>query len=92
MLSFLEDQRNHYGYENDDFSALEYPKSMYHAPYASNIDLDNGNADADEWWNESLEPSIQYGANPFERFEPTAHERFEPAAHERFIPKGKQPA
>lgn len=87
LLSFLDDQqRNRYGYENDDFNGLEYPKPVYRAPYGNDIDLDSGNADVGEWWNENIEPSIQYGENPFERFEPAAHERFEPAAHERFEP------
>lgn len=80
LLSYLEDQqRNRYGYEAEELGPLEYPKSIYRSPYASDIDLNNDNAGmGGEWWNENIEPSVQYNANPFERFEPSALNRFTP--------------
>lgn len=75
----MEDQQhNRYGYESDNFNALDYGKPIYRSPYAPDFDLDNDNVDMGEWFNESLEPSTQYNVNPYGHFEPNAHERFAP--------------
>ena len=73
LLQFLEaNQRKHYG--NDDLNALEYQKPPFNGPYGGNFgsalsnngDNDDGNDDFDdgindgEWWNEWIEPSVQY--------------------------------
>ncbi|XP_055295321.1 uncharacterized protein LOC129565023 [Sitodiplosis mosellana] len=60
LLSFLEaNQRNRYdnGNSNDEINALEYPKPFY-GPYGVNNDDDIVNSG--EWWNEWIEPSVQY--------------------------------
>lgn len=64
LLSFLEaQQRNRYdnGNGNDDINALEYPKSLY-GPYGNfdAVDNDDDIVDGGEWWNEYIEPSVQY--------------------------------
>lgn len=79
LLQFLEaNQRKHYG--NDDINSLEYQKP-FSGPYGSNLaanmndELGNDDNDDDEfdggvndgeWWNEWIEPSVQYyGRNYF---------------------------
>lgn len=72
LLQFLEaNQRKHY--DNDDINALEYQKP-FSGPYGNNLAAnmnDDGNDDNDddefdggvndgEWWNEWIEPSVQY--------------------------------
>lgn len=66
LLSFLEaNQRNRYDNANDDINSLEYQKPSY-GPY-SNFDVENnddgGIANDGEWWNEYIEPSVQYYGN-----------------------------
>lgn len=76
LLQFLEaNQRKHYGNgNNDDLNSLDYQKP-YNGPYGGNFaaaknmnngDNDDGDDDFDvgvnngEWWNEWIEPSVQY--------------------------------
>lgn len=89
LLSFLEaNQRRHYGNSNsnnDDLNSLEYQKAFY-GPYG-NFDGGNGNDDADidddgpaavndgEWWNEYIEPSVQFYGNTRNRFGENARKR-----------------
>lgn len=66
LLSFLEaNQRNRYDNANDDINSLEYQKPSY-GPYSSNFDVannDDGIVNDGEWWNEYIEPSVQYYGN-----------------------------
>lgn len=63
LLSFLEaNQRNRYDNKNDDINSLEYPKPFY-GPYGNFDGVDNNDddvANSGEWWNEWIEPSVQY--------------------------------
>lgn len=62
LLSFLEaNQRNRYDNSNDDINSLEYPKPFY-GPYGNldGVDNDDDVANSGEWWNEWIEPSVQY--------------------------------
>lgn len=65
LLSFLEaKQHNRYDNANDDINSLEYQKPSY-GPY-SNFDVannDDGIVNDGEWWNEYIEPSVQYYGN-----------------------------
>lgn len=78
LLQFLEaNQRKHYG-NSDDLNSLEYPKA-FNGPYGGNypaniIDGETDDTDDEfddavsdgEWWNEWIEPSVQYyGRNRF---------------------------
>lgn len=79
LLSYLEaanHNNNRYGNnENDDINALEYGKQFYGVPYGGNgidtMDTDNDAVNGGEWWNDWVEPSVQYyGNSPYGHFEP----------------------
>lgn len=68
LLSFLEaNQRGRYDNSNNDINSLEYQKPFY-GPYSNfngvNNDDDNAVNSSGEWWNEWIEPSVQYYGNP----------------------------
>lgn len=72
LLSYLEaNQRNRYDNDNNDINSLEYQKPLY-GPYG-NLDVSNNDDDDGvsngEWWNEWIEPSVQYYGNPRGRFD-----------------------
>lgn len=84
LLSFLEaNQRNRYDNTNDDINSLEYQKPFY-GPYGNFDGIGNDDDDDDigeavnnngEWWNEWIEPSVQYYGNPHTRFEDNPRKR-----------------
>lgn len=76
LLTYLENQRNRYDNANDDLNALEYQKPIY-GPYGN---FDGANNDDDgvnsgEWWNEYIEPSVQYYGNTRGRFDENPRKR-----------------
>lgn len=65
LLSFLEaNQRNRYDNANNDINSLEYQKSLY-SPYGNfdGVNNDDDSANDGDWWNEYIEPSVQYYGN-----------------------------
>lgn len=69
LLALIEaNERNRYGEENDDINSIEYPR--YGAAGYVKDDDDNG-----EWWNELVEPSVQYYGNPYGHIEQNPRER-----------------
>lgn len=93
LLSFLEanQHNNRYGNENDDVNALDYQKQFYGLPYGG-IDTDNDGAgaaaaaaNAGEWWNDWIEPSVQYyGNSPYGHFEQNPRDRHASKGIENF--------
>lgn len=69
LLALIEaNERNRYGEVNNDINSLEYPR--YSASGYTKDDDDNG-----EWWNELVEPSVQYYGNPYDHIEQNARDR-----------------
>lgn len=86
LLQFLEsNQHNRYGNNNnnDDFNPLEYQKQFYGLPYGSagaggvgGTDNDDAIVNGGEWWNDWVEPSVQYyGNSPYGHIEQAPRER-----------------
>lgn len=76
LLTYLENQRNRYDNANDDLNSLEYQKPIY-GPYG-NFDAANNDDDAvnnGEWWNDWIEPSVQYYGNARGRFDDNPRKR-----------------
>lgn len=78
LLSYLEaNQRNRYDNDNDDINSLEYQKALY-GPYGNfdvaNNDDDDGGVNNGEWWNDWIEPSVQY-YNPRGHFDENSRKR-----------------
>lgn len=77
LLSFLEEnQRNRYGNENDDINSLEYQKPIYASPYGKyDVNNDDSILNDGDWWNEWIEPSVQYYGNSHGHFDQNPRER-----------------
>lgn len=80
LLSFLEaNQRNRYDNANDELNSLEYQKPFY-GPYgnfdgANNNDDDAAAVNGGEWWNEWIEPSVQFYGNSRNHLDENARKR-----------------
>ncbi|XP_031624217.1 uncharacterized protein LOC116341354 [Contarinia nasturtii] len=83
LLSFLEaNQRNRHDNVNDDINSLEYQKPFY-GPYGNFDGIGNDGDDEisdgvngnGEWWNDWIEPSVQYYGNPHGRHEENSRKR-----------------
>lgn len=64
MLEMYEaNERNRYGNENDDSMNFDNYRKPLFVPSSTYVNPDDETSDG-EWWNELLEPSIQYYGNP----------------------------
>lgn len=78
LLSFLEaKQRNHYDNGHDDVNSLEYQKPFYgsYGNFDGGSNDDEGAVNGGEWWNEWIEPSVQYYGNARNRFDENPRKR-----------------
>lgn len=64
MLELYEanNERNRYGNENDDLANLDNYRKPLFMPSSGYANPDDETSDG-EWWNEVMEPSIQYYGN-----------------------------
>lgn len=78
LLSFLEaKQRNHYDNGHDDVNSSEYQKPFYgsYGNFDGGSNDDEGAVNGGEWWNEWIEPSVQYYGNARNRFDGNPRKR-----------------
>lgn len=65
LLALLEaNERNRYDGDNEQLNSIDYPKAYYggaSTPYGDVQDDSTGG----EWWNDWVEPSVQYYGNPY---------------------------